>query len=172
MDSDVGWRSLEETADHLSMGKTALYALARDGRIPAQKSVRSGFSTKPPWTLGFAQTSHLRRSFSILTSISRPTTRCVTPSVRAIFARMSSFGRAKTRPSFRIPVGCGKTGLASLLPLGLAEGRVIIIAPNLTIRDGLYESYGHHQPPEVFLAESGSVEPRPNDCGTARMHAR
>ncbi len=35
-DSD-GWLSLEETATYLGMGKTALYALARDGRIPARK---------------------------------------------------------------------------------------------------------------------------------------
>ena len=37
MDSDNGWLSLEETAKYLGMGKTALYALARDSRIPARK---------------------------------------------------------------------------------------------------------------------------------------
>ena len=35
-DSD-GWFSLEETATYLGMGKTALYALARENRIPARK---------------------------------------------------------------------------------------------------------------------------------------
>ena len=37
----------------------------------------------------------------------------------------------------QIPVGCGKTGLMGLTPFGLAEGRVLIIAPNLTIRDNI-----------------------------------
>lgn len=37
MDSGRVWLSLEETTDYLGMGKTALYALARDGRIPARK---------------------------------------------------------------------------------------------------------------------------------------
>ena len=36
-----------------------------------------------------------------------------------------------------IPVGCGKTGLISVLPFGISEGRVLVIAPNLTIRDGI-----------------------------------
>ena len=39
-----------------------------------------------------------------------------------------------------IPVGCGKTGLISILPFGIAEGRVLVIAPNLTIRDGIADA--------------------------------
>ncbi len=35
----------------------------------------------------------------------------------------------------QIPVGCGKTGLIAILPFGIANGRVLVIAPNLTIRD-------------------------------------
>jgi superfamily II DNA or RNA helicase len=34
----------------------------------------------------------------------------------------------------QIPVGCGKSGLISLLPYGVAAGRVLVIAPNLTIK--------------------------------------
>ncbi len=34
----------------------------------------------------------------------------------------------------QLPVGCGKTGLVGLTPFGLASGRVLIVAPNLTIR--------------------------------------
>ena len=37
MNSQTGWHSLEEMAAYLSMGKTALYELARGGRIPARK---------------------------------------------------------------------------------------------------------------------------------------
>ncbi len=37
MDSENVWLSLEETAAYLSMGKTALYALAREGQIPAKR---------------------------------------------------------------------------------------------------------------------------------------
>ena len=39
-----------------------------------------------------------------------------------------------------IPVGCGKTGLISVMPFGIATGRVLVIAPNLTIRDGIADA--------------------------------
>lgn len=39
-----------------------------------------------------------------------------------------------------IPVGCGKTGVIATLPFGIAAGRVLVIAPNLTIRDGIAEA--------------------------------
>jgi DNA repair protein RadD len=37
----------------------------------------------------------------------------------------------------QIPVGCGKTGIMATLPFGIAEGRVLLITPNLTIRKGV-----------------------------------
>lgn len=44
----------------------------------------------------------------------------------------------KSTPCYvQLPVGCGKTGLMGLTPFGLSEGRVLIVAPNLTIRDNI-----------------------------------
>lgn len=40
----------------------------------------------------------------------------------------------------QIPVGCGKTGIISTLPFGIASGRVLVIAPNLTIRKGISDA--------------------------------
>jgi excisionase family DNA binding protein len=48
--------------------------------------------------------------------------------VRAYFATQ------RTPAIVQIPVGCGKTGLIAILPFGIAAGRVLIIAPNVTIR--------------------------------------
>lgn len=41
----------------------------------------------------------------------------------------------------QIPVGCGKTGLMALLPFGVAQGRVLVIAPNLEIRRGISTAF-------------------------------
>ena len=38
-----------------------------------------------------------------------------------------------------LPTGCGKSGLIACAPFGVAEGRVLVVAPNLTIKDGLAE---------------------------------
>lgn len=40
----------------------------------------------------------------------------------------------------QLPVGCGKTGVVATLPFEIAEGRVLVIAPNRTIRTVLSEA--------------------------------
>lgn len=40
----------------------------------------------------------------------------------------------------QLPVGCGKTGVIATLPFGIASGRVLVIAPNLTIRKGISDA--------------------------------
>ena len=50
------------------------------------------------------------------------------------------FAESKEPAMLVIPMGCGKTGLISVLPFGISKGRVLVIAPNLTIRDGIAEA--------------------------------
>jgi superfamily II DNA or RNA helicase len=45
------------------------------------------------------------------------------------------FSAGGKKAVIQLPVGCGKSGLASILPFGIAKGRVLIITPNLTIKD-------------------------------------
>lgn len=40
----------------------------------------------------------------------------------------------------QIPVGCGKTGVMATLPFGISEDRVLVIAPNVTIREGVSQA--------------------------------
>lgn len=48
--------------------------------------------------------------------------------------------QATTLPAIVVlPTGCGKSGLIACAPFGVAEGRVLVVAPNLTIKDGLAE---------------------------------
>lgn len=54
----------------------------------------------------------------------------------------------------QIPVGCGKTGLMSILPFGIARGRVLIIAPNLEIREGIRRSLDISSP-DCFWKKTG-----------------
>jgi DNA repair protein RadD len=53
--------------------------------------------------------------------------------IREHFAR-----RRKTLPAIiQIPTGCGKSGIMCVAPYGVANGRVLVVAPNLTIKNGL-----------------------------------
>lgn len=49
------------------------------------------------------------------------------------------FRSATTPAVLQIPVGCGKTGVIATLPFGIAAGRVLVLVPNTTIRDGVAE---------------------------------
>lgn len=60
-----------------------------------------------------------------------------------------------------LPTGSGKTGLISILPYGIAEGRVLIIAPQLTILDTIEESLDSGSA-NNFWTQRGIIK-NPND---------
>jgi hypothetical protein len=59
------------------------------------------------------------------------------PQVEGHAAAREFFAGGGHRAVEQIPVGCGKTGLMTILPFGIAEGRVLVIAPNLQIKQQL-----------------------------------
>jgi DNA repair protein RadD len=60
------------------------------------------------------------------------------PQKKAYKAAAEHFAQHDTPAIIQLPVGCGKTGVAAILPFGLSHKRTLIIAPNTTIREGLY----------------------------------
>src|ERR1043165_2148819 len=46
----------------------------------------------------------------------------------------------------QLPVGCGKTGVMGLAPFGTANGRVLIVAPNITVRDTILKELDISKP--------------------------
>ena len=59
------------------------------------------------------------------------------PQMEGYFAIREHFSVSEEHCYVQLPVGCGKTGLMGLSPFGIAKGRVLIIAPNLTIRENI-----------------------------------
>lgn len=51
------------------------------------------------------------------------------------------FRNSSEHAILQIPVGCGKTGLMALLPFEIAQGRVLVITPNLEIRRGISHAF-------------------------------
>lgn len=60
------------------------------------------------------------------------------PQKEAYEAAVEHFAEKATPAIIQLPVGCGKTGVAAILPFSLSHTRTLIIAPNTTIRQGLY----------------------------------
>jgi DNA repair protein RadD len=50
----------------------------------------------------------------------------------------------------QLPVGCGKSGLMGLTPFQISTGRVLIVAPNLTIRKTVYDELDVSNPDCFF----------------------
>jgi len=63
------------------------------------------------------------------------------------------FAQKDTSAIIQIPVGCGKTGLIATLPFGVAHGRVLVIAPNTTIRKGIADALEVGNP-KFFLGKT------------------
>jgi DNA repair protein RadD len=153
------WSSLEEMADYLKMGKTALYALARDGRIPARKIGKKWVFEKAGVD-AWVRANQPLESFFLNLDFSIEENNALRDAQRDGYLRTYEFFRAgKNKAILQLPVGCGKTGLASLLPLGISQGRVIVIAPNLTIKDGLYDAMDVTNRQKCFWRKAGVLSP-------------
>lgn len=64
------------------------------------------------------------------------------PQIEAYIKARDYFEQNKTgHIILQLPVGCGKTGLMAILPFGISNGRVLVIAPNLEIRKGISSEF-------------------------------
>lgn len=135
-----GWLSIEEAAKYLGMGKTVLYALAREGRVPASKVGKKWMFEKDQLDVWLRANQPMNTFFTSLDYKIAENDELREPQREAYLRTYDFFQAGKNKAILQIPVGCGKSGIAAILPLGIAKGRVLVIAPNLTIRKNLYEA--------------------------------
>ncbi len=150
-----GWLSIEEASSYLGMGKTVLYTLTREGKIPASKIGKKWSFEKEQLNNWLRANQPIQTFFTNLDFKieSNPTLR---EPQRDAYLRVFEYLRAgKNKAIIQIPVGCGKTGIASILPLGIAQGRVLVIAPNIIIKDNLYEAMDITNRPKCFWRKAG-----------------
>lgn len=155
MEITTNWLSIEEAAQHLKIGKTVLYTLAQQGRIPASR-------TGKKWTFEreqldqWVRTNQPLESFFVSVEFNIESNEAIRdPQKEGYLATYEFFKAGKNKAILQLPVGCGKTGLAALLPFGISEGRVLIIAPNLTIKDGLYDAMDITNRQKCFWRKTG-----------------
>lgn len=132
--------STDEAAAFLGMGKTKLYALTKAGKVPASRLGKKWAYEREAlaeWLRG----SRSMTSFFMDTPADIEANTTLREPQRDAYNRATEFFQAGgTKAIVQLPVGCGKSGLAAVLPFGIAKGRVLIIAPNLTIKDELLKA--------------------------------
>lgn len=134
------WLNTDEAAEYLGMGKTKLYSLSQSGRIPVSK-VGKKWLYEPQLLDDWLRANKGVESYFMETAANIEANTSLRDPQREAYLRayefFSSGGKAAV---IQLPVGCGKSGLASILPFGIAKGRVLIITPNLTIKDELQKT--------------------------------
>jgi DNA repair protein RadD len=134
------WLTTEDAADYLGMGKTKLYALAQTGKIPVSK-VGKKWLYEEEALADWLRASKKFTSYFIETAANIENNSNLREPQREAYARAYDFfSSGKQKAVIQLPVGCGKSGLASILPFGIAKGRVLVITPNLTIKDELQKT--------------------------------
>ena len=83
------------------------------------------------------------------------------PQIEAYLATKQHFGESLEPGYIQLPVGCGKTGLMAMTPFGVADGRVLIVAPNLTVRENIRRELDVSKP-HCFYRKRGVITPK---CG-------
>ena len=134
------WLSMEDAAKHVGLGKTALYTLAREGKVPANKVGKKWIFERSQLDTWLRSSQSIENFFTALTPNITENLALRDPQRDAYLKVYDFFRAGKNKAIIQFPVGCGKTGLAAILPVGIAKGRVLVIAPNLTIKQGLYDA--------------------------------
>jgi len=134
------WISTDEAAQYLGMGKTKLYALTREGKIPANRVGKKWVYEREALAQWLRGSRSFADYFMDTPAEIEGNTNLRDPQRDAYARALAFFEGGGSRAIIQLPVGCGKSGLAAILPFGIARGRILIIAPNLTIKDELLKS--------------------------------
>jgi len=154
----TNWLTIEEASKHLGIGKTVLYTLARKAKIPANKVGKKWLFEKKKLDGWLRTQIPIESYFTSVNSYIEDNEALREPQREGYFRVYDFFRNGGRNAIVQIPVGCGKSGLAALLPFGLSKGRVLIISPNLTIKEGLFQTFDITDRQRCFWRKTGVLE--------------
>ena len=130
--------TVEQTTGYLGIGKSKLYELAQAGEIPRHKVGKVWKFHRNDLDAWIRASRSIEDFFTTVEYEIDENTELRDPQREAHAATLEHFASSGEPAILQLPVGCGKSGLIALLPFGLAHGRVLVISPNITIRDSLF----------------------------------
>ena len=157
---DYGWIGTDEAAAHLGMGKTKLYELTREGRIPAKRVGKKWMYDREELAEWIQANQRIEDFFQDTPANIEANPNLRDPQRDAYLQAATFFQRGGKKALIQIPVGCGKSGVATILPFGIAEGRVLVIAPDLTIKEELYKAFDITNKQKCFWRKRWVLEDR------------
>ena len=137
--SESAWMTTDEAAKYLGLGKSKLYEMARAGEIPRHRVGKAWTFNRGDLDAWVRASRAMEDFFTTVDYQIENNAELRDPQREAHAATLGHFARSGESAILQLPVGCGKSGVIALLPFGLARGRVLVISPNVTIRDGLHK---------------------------------
>jgi len=134
------WLSAEEVAQYLGISTSNLYSLVQQGRIPGHKVGRMWRFSRSDIDIWIKANRPINEFFISADFSIEDNDLLRDPQREGYGATSDFFETSENKAILVLPVGCGKSGLISLLPFGISNGRVLVIAPNLTIRKELQKA--------------------------------
>lgn len=131
------WLNTEEAAKYLGISSSNLYSLAQQGRIPGNRLGKMWRFDRNELDSWVRANKSLDEFFTASDASIEDNLLLRDPQKEGYAAAYDFFLNSGEKAIIQLPVGCGKSGLIALLPFGIAKGRVLVISPNLTIRDEL-----------------------------------
>lgn len=157
---DRDYLTVQQAAKFLGVSSQTLRRWDSDGKLKSLRHPRNDYryykrSDLEPLRLQYKRAEQLNPGTLFSTAIANieGNERLREPQREAHREVRKHFDGQRSPAIVQIPVGCGKTGLIATLPFGISAGRVLVMAPNLTIRKGIAEALevGH---PKFFLSKA------------------
>jgi len=141
--------SLKDAAEYVGVSAQTLRRWDASGKLKPIRHPSSGYrfykrADLEPFRLEYRraemQLADEEHFFQTITADVEGNEKLREPQRDAHRAVRTHFAKETEHAIVQIPVGCGKTGVIATLPFGIANGRVLVITPNLTIRRGVAEA--------------------------------
>jgi excisionase family DNA binding protein len=149
MSDDEDYLQIGPAAEYIGVSAQTLRRWDRDGRLTAVRRPGSSYryyqrADLEPFRLEYRRASEAATTdgeiFTTANADIEANELLREPQRDAHRAVREHFAKSGDPAIIVIPVGCGKTGIIATLPFGIARGRVLVITPNLTIRQGVTNS--------------------------------
>jgi len=152
------WKSIDEAATYVGLGKTVLYAMAKEGRIPSSKVAQKWLFNKNDLDAWIRANKPMEDFFTTIDFNIEENPQLREPQINAYNSIYDYFNSGNKVAIVQIPVGCGKSGLAAIIPFGIAKGRVLVVTPNLTIMKGMFETFDITNRQKCFWSKRGVLK--------------
>lgn len=160
VDEAKDYLTIQQASKYLGVSPQTLRRWDADGKLKSIRRPGNDYryykrSDLEPLRLGYKRAEQLNPGRFFMRSVAdiESNDRLREPQREAHRRVREHFEQKKTPAVIQIPVGCGKTGLIATLPFGISEGRVLVIAPNTTIRKGIAEALEVGNP-KFFLGKT------------------